>query len=109
MIEYKFYFLCTYTQSLKILTSLNKLIKVEKVIWVFVKFMQYLRDFICVQFKFAGKLVCWWDEQILFPFFLQGDYEMVISDYARAKSLFAETDIKTFKKGGHMDFSCRIP
>ncbi|EDO32546.1 predicted protein [Nematostella vectensis] len=29
----------------------------------------------------------------------QGDYEMVISDYARAKSLFAETDIKIFKKG----------
>ncbi|XP_048576909.1 exocyst complex component 2 isoform X2 [Nematostella vectensis] len=28
----------------------------------------------------------------------QGDYEMVISDYARAKSLFAETDIKIFKK-----------
>ena len=32
-------------------------------------------------------------------FFFQGDYEMVISDYGRAKSLFAETDIKIFKKG----------
>ncbi|KAK3704030.1 hypothetical protein QZH41_006179 [Actinostola sp. cb2023] len=28
----------------------------------------------------------------------QGEYEMVISDYSRAKSLFAETDIKIFKK-----------
>jgi len=29
----------------------------------------------------------------------KGEYEMVISDYGRAKSLFAETDIKIFKKG----------
>ncbi|XP_078365831.1 exocyst complex component 2-like [Oculina patagonica] len=28
----------------------------------------------------------------------QGDYEMVISDYGRAKSLFAGTDIKIFKR-----------
>ncbi|XP_031570659.1 exocyst complex component 2-like isoform X3 [Actinia tenebrosa] len=28
----------------------------------------------------------------------QGEYELVISDYSRAKSLFAETDIKIFKK-----------
>jgi len=30
---------------------------------------------------------------------LQGEYEMVISDYGRAKSLFAGTDIKIFKRG----------
>lgn len=32
-------------------------------------------------------------------FLLQGDYEMVISDYGRAKSLFAGTDIRIFKRG----------
>ena len=30
---------------------------------------------------------------------LQGEYEMVISDYGRAKSLFAGTDIRIFKRG----------
>lgn len=38
-----------------------------------------------------------------FKLCFQGDFEMVISDYARAKSLFSETDIKTFKKGKNFD------
>ena len=29
----------------------------------------------------------------------QGDYNVVINDYIRAKSLFADTDVKIFKKG----------
>ena len=39
-------------------------------------------------------------------FLLQGDYEMVISDYGRAKSLFAGTDIKIFKRGALSNYSC---
>ena len=35
----------------------------------------------------------------MYIFILQGEYEMVISDYGRAKSLFAGTDIKIFKRG----------
>ena len=38
-------------------------------------------------------------------FLLQGDYEMVISDYGRAKSLFAGTDIKIFKRGVLYNYS----
>ena len=30
---------------------------------------------------------------------LQGDYDLVITDYTRVKSLFGDTEIKVFKKG----------
>ena len=41
----------------------------------------------------------------IISFVLQGDYEMVISDYGRAKSLFAGTDIKIFKRGVLSNYS----
>ena len=30
---------------------------------------------------------------------LQGDYDLVITDYTRAKSLFGDTEVAVFKKG----------
>ena len=30
---------------------------------------------------------------------MQGDYNIVINDFEKAKSLFANTDVKVFKKG----------
>ena len=44
-------------------------------------------------------------------FLLQGDYEMVISDYGRAKSLFAGTDIKIFTRGvlSHYSYLTKFP
>ena len=30
---------------------------------------------------------------------LQGDYDLVITDYTRVKSLFGDTEIKVFRKG----------
>ena len=30
---------------------------------------------------------------------MQGDYNIVINDFEKAKSLFADTDVKVFKKG----------
>ena len=30
---------------------------------------------------------------------LQGDYNIVINDFEKAKSLFADTDVKVFRKG----------
>lgn len=44
----------------------------------------------------------------MISFVLQGDYEMVISDYGRAKSLFAGTDIKIFKRGVLSNYSYLI-
>ena len=41
--------------------------------------------------------------KLIFVVWIQGDYEMVISDYGRAKSLFAGTDIKIFKRGERFD------
>lgn len=32
-------------------------------------------------------------------YFVQGDYDLVITDYTRAKSLFGDTDVGIFKKG----------
>ena len=32
-------------------------------------------------------------------FFLQGDYEIVISDYNRAKALFQNSEVKSFQRG----------
>ena len=29
----------------------------------------------------------------------QGDYDLVITDYARARSLFGDTEVEVFKKG----------
>ena len=32
-------------------------------------------------------------------FCVKGDYDLVITDYMRGKSLFGDTDVKIFKKG----------
>ncbi len=32
-------------------------------------------------------------------FRIKGDYDLVITDYMRGKSLFGDTDVKIFKKG----------
>ena len=32
---------------------------------------------------------------------MQGEYDIVTNDYERAKSLFAGTQVKVFKKGAH--------
>lgn len=37
--------------------------------------------------------------KIYLLFILQGDYEIVINDYARARSLFHDTEVAVFKKG----------
>ncbi len=36
----------------------------------------------------------------IWPFSFQGDYDLVITDYTRVKSLFGDTEIKVFRKGG---------
>ena len=35
----------------------------------------------------------------LWTLHLQGDYNIVINDFEKAKSLFADTDVKVFRKG----------
>lgn len=37
-------------------------------------------------------------------FFSQGDYDVVINDYEKAKSLFGNTEVPVFKKGKHFCF-----
>ena len=34
----------------------------------------------------------------------QGDYDLVITDYTRVKSLFGDTEIKVFRKGNLLSF-----
>lgn len=41
----------------------------------------------------------------LFPF-LQGDYDVVINDYEKAKSLFGNTEVPVFKKGKLIILTC---
>lgn len=49
---------------------------------------------------------------ILFP---QGDYDVVINDYEKAKSLFGNTEVPVFKKGifptdkWELNYRCCIP
>lgn len=38
---------------------------------------------------------------------LQGDYSLVINDYVRARSLFANTQVQVFKKG-ELQFLCQL-
>ncbi len=35
----------------------------------------------------------------MFMFSFQGDYDVVINDYEKAKSLFGNTEVPVFKKG----------
>lgn len=37
-------------------------------------------------------------------FFSQGDYDVVINDYEKAKSLFGNTEVAVFKKGSFFFF-----
>lgn len=36
--------------------------------------------------------------KIFFIFILKGDYDVVINDYEKAKSLFGKTEVQVFKK-----------
>ena len=46
------------------------------------------------RFKFLFNLPCTIDKNIK-----KGDYDVVITDYMRAKSLFGDTEVQVFRKG----------
>ena len=51
---------------------------------------------------------------IIMTLHLQGDYDLVITDYTRARSLFGDTEVLVFKKGKDMArglnvFECCFP
>ena len=51
------------------------------------------------RFKFLFNLPCTMEKNIK-----KGDYDLVITDYTRAKSLFGDSDVQLFRKGQQNHF-----
>lgn len=61
----------------------------------FQKFLPFFY-YLCKTILFFNNLI---SSVSLCLLYCQGDYNMVINDYVRARALFVDTDVEVFKKG----------